>query len=209
MNNKLMLILCRICGEQMDQDNCNHIEEERALTRTWVSDEILKAVEKRYEIKKVYEIWSYQIDRFDKNKKVGGLFIEMMNMFIKMKEQASGWSQHCTSDVQRHAYMEEFFKMEDDQLGENQAKTKIVNDPCKFFGILTNPTIIVNSVFPINEETLIVHWEYIKEACKPLATVNVVIASYVTAQARLKLHSYLNQLGNRVLYFDTDSVNNK
>ena len=35
---------------------------------------------------------------------------------------------------------------------------------------------------------------------------NVVIAAYTTAQARLKLYSYLEQLGPRAIYADTDSV---
>ena len=35
---------------------------------------------------------------------------------------------------------------------------------------------------------------------------NVVIAAYTTAQARLKLYSYLENLGTRTLYVDTDSV---
>ncbi|ESO88065.1 hypothetical protein LOTGIDRAFT_175919 [Lottia gigantea] len=35
---------------------------------------------------------------------------------------------------------------------------------------------------------------------------NVVIAAFVTAQARLKLYSVLEPLGNRVCYFDTDSI---
>lgn len=35
---------------------------------------------------------------------------------------------------------------------------------------------------------------------------NVVIAAYVTAQARLELYKYLELLDERVLYYDTDSV---
>ncbi|KAJ8933405.1 hypothetical protein NQ318_004942 [Aromia moschata] len=44
------------------------------------------------------------------------------------------------------------------------------------------------------------------EAYDSLATVNVVIAAYVTTQVHLKLYSYLELLGGRVLYYDTDSV---
>ena len=32
------------------------------------------------------------------------------------------------------------------------------------------------------------------------------IAAYTTAQARLKLYSFLERLGERVLYYDTDSI---
>ena len=35
---------------------------------------------------------------------------------------------------------------------------------------------------------------------------NVVIAAFVTSQARFKLYSELKILGKRVLYFDTDSI---
>ena len=38
------------------------------------------------------------------------------------------------------------------------------------------------------------------------AKTNVVIAAFTTPPARLKLHSVLEQLDCRVLYFDTDSV---
>jgi hypothetical protein len=40
----------------------------------------------------------------------------------------------------------------------------------------------------------------------PLPNRNVIIASFVTAYARLELFEVLNKLGESVLYFDTDSV---
>ena len=41
---------------------------------------------------------------------------------------------------------------------------------------------------------------------RPTKHTNVVIAAYVTAHARLVLYSYLERLGERTLYCDTDSV---
>ncbi|KAG5863025.1 hypothetical protein JTB14_010427 [Gonioctena quinquepunctata] len=40
--------------------------------------------------------------------------------------------------------------------------------------MMSNPTIYVNTVLPVNEDTLIVNWEYREEACDSLPTVNVV-----------------------------------
>jgi hypothetical protein len=40
----------------------------------------------------------------------------------------------------------------------------------------------------------------------PLSNRNVVIASFVTAYARLELYEVINKLGKSVLYFDTDSI---
>jgi hypothetical protein len=44
--------------------------------------------------------------------------------------------------------------------------------------------------------------EFVEESGR----TNVVISAYTTAQARLKLYSYLEHLGPRALYADTDSV---
>lgn len=234
MNDKLMFVLCRSCGQTMNQATCNHSTEDRALIGTWVVDEVIKAMEKGYEVLEVYEIWSYQIGQFDKAKKIGGLFTDMMNKFIKIKQQASGWPGNCTTEAQKGQYIEEFSEREDIKLEysevlenpglrslaklmlnsfwgkfgqrENQPKTKIVRTSDEFFSMLANPAVYVNGVLPINENTLVVNWEHREEAFDSLTTVNVVIASYVTTQARLKLYSYLEKLEKRVLYYDTDSV---
>lgn len=226
MNDKLMFVLCHTCGENMSQEEeCTHNENDRCLTGTWVIDEVLKAVEMGFEIKETYEIWKYDIEQFDKVKNVRGLFTEMMNKFIKVKQQASGWPGNCATNEERDKYIENFLNNEDVQLEfaeiinnpglrslaklilnsfwgkfgqrENQPRTKIVNDPSEFFDMLTNPSVYVNSALPINDDTLIINYEYREEACDPLTTVNVVIAAYVTTQARLKLYSYLRAAGRQ------------
>jgi hypothetical protein len=50
------------------------------------------------------------------------------------------------------------------------------------------------------------HYEYNENFVEPDAKTNVVIAAFTTAYARLKLYEVLNQLQERVLYYDTDSV---
>ncbi|XP_018574533.1 uncharacterized protein LOC108913463 [Anoplophora glabripennis] len=210
MNNKLMFVLCRTCGEHMNTSECRHNDVERALTGTWVTDEIVKAVEKGYRLLEIHEIWAYDVQQYDKAARIGGLFTGMMNKFISVKQQASGWPVHYTTDEEKERYIEQFLQRDTfwGKLGqrENQPKTSVVRNPSEFFGMLTNPSIYVNSALPINEDTLVVNWEHKEEAYDPLITVNGVIAAYVTTQARLKLYSYLEQLGDRVLYYDTDSV---
>ena len=58
----------------------------------------------------------------------------------------------------------------------------------------------------VNNETVQLDWVYNDDFIKASARTNVIIAAYTTAQARLKLYSYLKLLGERVLYCDTDSV---
>jgi hypothetical protein len=49
-------------------------------------------------------------------------------------------------------------------------------------------------------------WEHSDENLPTGKNVNVAVATYVTTQARLKLYEYLSELGESVLYCDTDSV---
>ena len=50
---KLMFPLCRTCAETLQQNPCTHTDEERALTGTWVSEELKLAKEKGYRITQV------------------------------------------------------------------------------------------------------------------------------------------------------------
>jgi hypothetical protein len=51
-----------------------------------------------------------------------------------------------------------------------------------------------------------VSWKHSDENLPTEKNVNVAVAAYATTQARLKLYEYLNELGESVLYCDTDSV---
>ncbi|CAH2018663.1 unnamed protein product [Acanthoscelides obtectus] len=162
-----------------------------------------------------------------------GLFSGMMNKFLQIKQQASGWPKHCLTDEEKNRYIDAFLDREDIKLEfskiienpclrslaklmlnsfwgkfaqkENQNKTSIVRDCGEFFDMLTNPSIHVNTVLPVNEETLLITWEFREEAYDVSSTVNVVLASYVTALARLKLYSFLEKVEERAVYVDTDS----
>ena len=55
------------------------------------------------------------------------------------------------------------------------------------------------------EQFLLVNWEDTDLIIEAHACRNVIVAAFVTAQARLKLY-VLEKLNVRVLYFDTDSI---
>ena len=56
------------------------------------------------------------------------------------------------------------------------------------------------------EQFLLVNWEAMDSIIEAHACSNVVVAAFVTAQARLKRYGVLEKLNERVLYFDTDSI---
>ena len=89
---------------------------------------------------------------------------------------------------------------------DNMTKTEYVSDPPVYFELVTNPLKKVKNVEVFGEQFLLVNWEDLESIVEPHACSNVVVGSFVTAQARLKLYGVLHQLDKRVLYFDTDSV---
>lgn len=82
----------------------------------------------------------------------------------------------------------------------------MVTEPVELFELLENPAVVVNHLIPAGEKVIYVNWKFLEDSMEPLATVNVAIAAYTTAQARLRLLDHLQPLGNQVLYYDTDSV---
>ena len=85
-------------------------------------------------------------------------------------------------------------------------KVKIISDPAEYFDLLSSEKISVTDVNFINDKLIDVHYENVEEFVEADGKTNVVIAAFITAHARLKLYSVLEQLDHRVLYFDTYSV---
>lgn len=120
MNNKLMFVLCRTCGENMNiLESSNHTEEERMLNGTWVMDEVLKAIEMGYNITAIQEIWSYKIIQSENGSK--GLFTDFINGFLKLKQEASGWPSECIdNDKNKQQYINDYAIKEHVQLNKDK-----------------------------------------------------------------------------------------
>ena len=72
--------------------------------------------------------------------------------------------------------------------------------------LINDDTVIVKSVNVYSEEVLEVTTVKKEGACAPNVKGNIFIALFTTAIARLKLYEALDELKERVLYYDTDSV---
>ncbi|XP_031355525.1 uncharacterized protein LOC116179786 [Photinus pyralis] len=186
-HGKLMFPLCRRCCETMHQDECEHTEE---FSGTYVADKMRKAISLGYVVDDIQEVWEYHTT-------------------IRTKHECcSGWPAWCVDEEACTQYLTEYLEHEGIQLDrtkiavnaglflnsflrkfgqrDNLTETAIVSEAEQFFQMLTDPSMEVNSIITVNDETLIVKWTLSEEAVEPLKTTNV--------------------LGERILYFDTDSV---
>ena len=56
----------------------------------------------------MFEFWEYSITCFDKNANSGGLFPEYVNMFLKFKQESSGFPSWVQSEDDKERYIEDY-----------------------------------------------------------------------------------------------------
>ena len=81
----------------MNQCACTHSEDERCLVGTWVVDEVYKPVEMDYILVDV-SFWEYNVTRYDNETNSDGLFEQYVNMFLKLKQESSGYLSRVHSE---------------------------------------------------------------------------------------------------------------
>ena len=112
-NQKLMFGLCRTCVLTSNTGECHHkIDEERALTGTWVIDEVRLAVQKGYRILEIHEVYEYKVTSYDPETREGGLFAGYIDTFLKLKAEASGYPAWVRTPADEERYIESFWKSE-------------------------------------------------------------------------------------------------
>ncbi|XP_052779212.1 uncharacterized protein LOC128216636 [Mya arenaria] len=230
-NGKLLFSLCRSCADQYQQSPCQHTDNERAFLGTWNTDEVKLAQSQGYKIMEIYEVWHFpKISQYDQNSKCGGIFTEYVNTFLKVKQEASGWPEWCKTEDDKQSYMQknydkECILLDYDRICKNPglrslaklmlnsfwgkfgqrtnlAQTSYVTDTNEFFDFMTSDQQEIKNIRFVNEETVQLDWAYNDDFIEASSRTNVVIAAYTTAQARIKLNSYLQHLGRRALYCD-------
>ena len=99
-----------------------------------------KAVQLGYVITNIDEIWQYSTQKYNyiseyciakfhplggQSDQTNGFFVEFINIFLKIKQQASGWPSECTNEETRNKYIREYSLKENINLDE----TKIEKNP--------------------------------------------------------------------------------
>ena len=100
-----MFPLCKCCADILNQNPCTHSEQERAILGTWCHVELMKAIEKGYQVLKIHEIWHFPTHTDE-------LFKEYVNTFLKIKQEASSYPKDCVTHEQKQAYINEYYEQE-------------------------------------------------------------------------------------------------
>ena len=119
-NKKLVFATCSSCAIARQDTPCTHTASERMIEGTWCSLELDLAVEKGYEIIKIYEVLQWDLTtQIDPQTKQGGLFTSYINAALKEKQEASGYPANCTDPDQ---YIRDYYDNEGILLDKNKIK---------------------------------------------------------------------------------------
>ena len=100
-----MFPLCKTCADTLNQNPCTHTDQERAILGTWCHVELMKAIEKGYEVLEIHEVWHWE-------ETTNQLFSPYVNLYLKRKQEASGYPKHCVTDEQKQRYIDEYYEHE-------------------------------------------------------------------------------------------------
>ena len=90
------------------------------------------AVEMGYKIREINEIYEYRVTQFNHQTGEGGLFVDYINMFLKLKAEASGYPGWVRSPSDEERYIESFWKSEGIRLDKESLKPNAAKrDPAK------------------------------------------------------------------------------
>lgn len=229
-----MFVLCFKCAVEKNSDECMHSDNERVIQGTYIADELRLAVSKSYTIMKIYEAWEYEIIQLDADSQNEGLFAGYIDTFLKIKTEASGYPSWCNSADTRKQYIKDYYdhegiQLEESKIAKNEGyrslaklllnslwgrlgmrqdkeKKVFVKHKNHLLNLMTNPSLEINSFSELSQDALLVTYKMREECTQTQPNVNVVLAAYTTAQARMHLYAYLDKLQERCLYYDTDSV---
>ena len=109
------------------------------------------------------------------------------------------------TDLQ-HIYFYSFWGKWGQRLNQGVCEFIHASELDKFYKLLTDRTKKVKDFHIINDEHLHLEYEHQSGLVPEDMKTNIFLATFTTCWARLKLYGVLDQLGDRVLYYDTDSV---
>lgn len=104
-NNLLIFGLCNQCCLTGQQTSCDHTWEQRKMSGTWTTAELLLAMSKGYVVDEIFLIHHYPDS--DEN-----MFTAYINSWLKYKQQASGWPRDADTEEKKMEYIDKYKQAE-------------------------------------------------------------------------------------------------
>ena len=157
----------------------------------------------------IYEVWHFAEKRT-------GFFRSYVDIWLRIKDEASGWPEGCVTEAQKQAHLDAYHAREGIRLDASKiAKTPglralarmMLNSMWGKFGQVINKTQVqeftepqpfvtfldsdkhdVRSVIALTEDRVEVHYKLQSRDIVPSPNLNIFVAAFTTCHARLRLY---------------------
>ncbi|XP_068734550.1 uncharacterized protein [Montipora capricornis] len=222
-HDKLTFPLCCTCVEEniskplLDKTSaCHHKDDQLALVGTWCTPELEVAIQEGYTITYIHEVWHSEKRRRE-------LFRSYMDTCLKIKEEASGWPEVCTTPALKQAHIDDYNAQERIHLvaskikknpglralakmmlnlmwgkfGQciNKTQVREFTDPQPFVQFLDSDQHDVRYVSSLTENRVEIHYKLRAHDVLPSPNLNIFVAAFTTCHAKLSLYQALDHLG--------------
>lgn len=211
-NGKFKFILCQKCEEGLNKANCSHSSEERALTGTWTTIEVKKALEKGYRLLRVlclahfpetYQTWDEEKERYEFSDTSANLFTSYIDRFFALKDQATREGNAGMRTIAKLCLNNKWGKFAQREI---MSQRETVNGRRCHELIHKSTDIEVSDFTYLQPNMYSVEYKKKLECAGDSYQLSPVIGAYTTSLARLRLYEALEILGDDLIYCDTDSV---
>lgn len=219
IDKKLMFPLCKTCAVNKIQSDCQHNQSEKAMTNTWTSIELQEAVKVGYKIIKIYQVLDYR-----RNNTHNSLFAKYVRMWLKIKQEASGWPSWCQTQEDKQKYIKDYSERENVDLdfncieknpgkrsiaklmlnsfwgklaqSHNLPQTKFLRSYADLWALLSNDEKEVMGIHEASEVTILTQSKFKDNDNANInpGKTNIAVASFVTAYARLELFRLIQNI---------------
>ncbi|KAF0748042.1 Uncharacterized protein FWK35_00018443, partial [Aphis craccivora] len=195
-SKKLVFTLCN----QFHLDKikqCTHNADQKSLTGTWTTDEVQKVIEKGYKIIKMYELLEndYRTVNYYILAVKNEVGIDLDKENIKENPGLRALAKICLN-----SFWGKFGQR------PNQTKTEIISKPDRLYQVLLDTKLEIENIVFLTDDLVEVSFKQINEYVGNEHNTNIYIAAFTTSNARLRLYTVLDKLGEKVVSYDIDSV---
>jgi len=150
------------------------------------------------------------------------LFKEYIDMWLEIKQEASGFSEQVNTEEEKDAYIKRFHEKENILLDKNSIiknserrfiakimlnsfwgklsqrpnfpKVEICKNYDQYWKIVNDDLVKVLGEYEVNDETIILCYKMIDENDCLTGNTNIAVASFVTTYARLHLYKFMEEV---------------
>ncbi|KAG8228909.1 hypothetical protein J437_LFUL011157 [Ladona fulva] len=167
------------CASEESQGECRHTEAERAITGTWVSDEVKVAAREGYRVTRIHEQASGYPSRCnnpESRKNYIKSFFDRERISLDEGAIMHNPGMRQLAKLTLNSFWGRF------GMRENLPRCSILRSHEELVSLATDPNVELSRVIPVSEDVIFACWNAHEDSMKALPSENILVACYAVTR---------------------------